>query len=348
MTPIFKTAAVDFELINEIGQEGRNSQVFIANDKQLDGEIVIKRMAKSEFTKYEDYFAESKIIYASKHSNIVEVKYGCFDNDFVYIAMPLYANGSLKGRMNNQHLTVRECIRYSIQILSGLNSIHSKGLLHLDIKPDNVLLSDSDEALISDFGISKYMNSYGSATIDKIYGPHITPEYVRGEDATIESDIYQFGLTLYRMLNGNAVFEAQIPHNDNELIDKVQNGTFPARGNHLYHVPPRLRRILDKCLHLDQAERYSNVLQLLNDLSEINSNLDWQFEENGDTNTWKINKSDKEFVVKTTKNGKYFDLDTEKTIFASNRTSKVRKFCNPKVASTTIKSTVQRMLKKLE
>lgn len=97
-----------------------------------------------------------KITEGNAHPNVVQIQYACKDDKNVYIAMPFYKNGSLKSLMTKRMLTAREIIRYAIQFISGVAHIHSKGLLHLDIKPDNILLSDNDEALLSDFGLADY------------------------------------------------------------------------------------------------------------------------------------------------------------------------------------------------
>ena len=90
------TAELNFETIKEIGQEGKNSQVFLAHDIQLDGEIVVKKIEKSKIIKPTEYYEEAKKLYASYHSNVVKVNYGCSDADHIYIAMPYYKCGSLK------------------------------------------------------------------------------------------------------------------------------------------------------------------------------------------------------------------------------------------------------------
>ena len=115
------TAQLNFETIREIGQEGRNSQVFLAHDKQLDGEIVVKKIQKARIKHTGEYYRESKILHASSHPYVVRVNYGCSDSDFIYIAMPYYKNGSLKSLIDTRYLSIREVIRYSIQFLSGLN-----------------------------------------------------------------------------------------------------------------------------------------------------------------------------------------------------------------------------------
>ncbi|MEG4010648.1 MULTISPECIES: serine/threonine-protein kinase [unclassified Microcoleus] len=280
----YQFAEVCFHLEEEIGQEGRNSQVFKATDKHLDAVIVVKQISKKQESGTdldpEKFFQESKILYLSGHTNVVPVHYACQDQDFVYIAMPLYAKGSLKKRMDAEFLTVREIIRYATQFLSGLANIHSKGLIHFDIKPDNILLSDRDEALVSDFGLAKFTHPDGSALPDMIYSGHFVPEAL-DEDLhlTRQTDIYQVGLTLYRMCNGNADFERQLQvfASDDEFQAAILSQTFPDRRSFLPHIPEKMRKTIKKCLEVSPENRHASVIDIINDLADIDDNaLDWR------------------------------------------------------------------------
>lgn len=97
----YTTAQVAFEFKGEIGHEGKNSTVFVAHDKQLDAEIAVKKVAKSALD-VNVFFDEAKILYMSTHPNVVQVLYACQDNDFIYLALPFYANGSLKTLMRTR------------------------------------------------------------------------------------------------------------------------------------------------------------------------------------------------------------------------------------------------------
>lgn len=132
-------AELSFQLGDEIGSEGRNSQVFKARDLQLNADIVVKKVRKATFSNIDEYFVEASLLYLSAHPNVVPIHYACHDTDHVYLAMPLYGKGSLKSRMANRPLTVREMVVISTQVLSGIHNIHSKGLIHFDVKPDNIL-----------------------------------------------------------------------------------------------------------------------------------------------------------------------------------------------------------------
>ncbi len=91
---------------------------------------------------------------SSAHPNVVQIHYACYDADRIYLAMPYYRKGSVTSLITDKYMTVREIVTVGCQVLSGLHNIHSKGLIHFDVKPDNILLSDRGEALLSDFGLA--------------------------------------------------------------------------------------------------------------------------------------------------------------------------------------------------
>lgn len=289
----YRKAELAFETIREIGSDGRNSKTFLVNDMQIGAEIVVKQIAKDSLGSTEDYFAEAKALYASAHQNVVQLHYACEDDDHVFIAMPFYAAGSIKGVLAHRHLTVREIVCLGCQTLSGLHNIHSKGLIHFDIKPDNILLSPRREALLSDFGLAK-QTKLGLAEPDGLYIRMAPPEAVSGPPYKLTFDIYQIGLTLYRMCVGPAEFERQFSRfigltgvNQVALGQALQRGEFPDRRGLPAHIPSRLETVIMKCLKVDPDERYQSALAVANALAGVDSCLDWEFVDHPVNRIWR-------------------------------------------------------------
>lgn len=283
----YNIADVAFQLDQEIGGEGRNSQVFIAHDPQLNAQLVIKKVQKIGMDSA-SYFSESSGIYASAHSNVVPIHYACQDADHIYLAMPYYMNGSLKQLMNRGFLTVRQIVVFATQFLSGLHHIHSQKLVHFDIKPDNILLSERGEALVADFGLAKARGLNGLAEQDMHYGKMAPPEAYQLVQYDQRYDIYQVGLTLFRMCVGDAQFYAQFnSHVVNGVFDShgfrhaVVNGQFPNTGSDVFpeHIPDALIKVVRRCLQ-NVDDRYTSAIDVVNDLAPIEGELlDWQYSE---------------------------------------------------------------------
>lgn len=289
-------AGLQFELKVDIGEEGRNSDVFVAHDKQLDAELVVKRIRKDgvEQAQLKEFYAEAKLLHLGSHPNVVPIHYACEDADHVYMALPYYKAGSLKKLMSQRFLTTREVVRYACNFLSGLHHIHTKGLLHFDIKPDNILLSHRNEGLLSDFGLAVLTNANGLAQQNQFYIKMLPPERFQEKEFSSAFDIYQVGLTLYRMANGDNNFNEQFAafvnngqFEGDRFVAAVREGRFPNRTDFLEHIPQRLRKVIQKCLEIDPDQRYDSALKIANDLSDIHGpELDWQYEENQACRQW--------------------------------------------------------------
>ena len=290
----YQKAELAFDIIKEIGQDGRNSQTFVTRDHQLNAEIVTKRIQKKTLNSPAEFFAESQALYSSAHPHVVQIHYACFDADHVYVAMPYYQNGSVKDLITGKHMTIREVITLGSQILAGLHNIHSKNLVHFDVKPDNILLSPRLEALVSDFGQAKQTSYRGVAVQDRHYSPMIAPEGMATDQLDKRFDIYQVGLTLYRMCNGNEHFYEQLakygPRNamdrDSFRFD-VRNGKFPDRKSFAAHVPSTLRNVIKKCLETNPDDRYQSALDVANAMAGIDGEcLDWRLAVHPDKKVW--------------------------------------------------------------
>jgi serine/threonine protein kinase len=337
----YSRAEVSFALRQEIGQEGSNSQTFVAHDDQLDAEIVIKKIPKSALDSVDTFFDESRILYLSSHPNVVPVHYACQDTDHIFIAMPYYRRGSLNVLINTRYLTVREIVVLGCQIASGLHNVHSKRLVHFDIKPDNVLLSDRGEALISDFGLSRRLGHAGTAGQDRMYFKMRPPEAYDTQDFSRAFDIYQLGLTLYRMCNGNATFEEQFKQYgvDAATFDRdgfkfaVRNERFPARDAFEEHIPERLRRLVRKCLKSDPAERFQAAIDVSNELAQVEDRLDWQFSLEGTTRVWTRRDDGRGYRLAVEANGTSV---AEKTM-DSGRKTRIAAYCKTGITAREIR-----------
>lgn len=288
---MYTVAELHFELQDEIGRGGEGV-VYRAFDKQMNAILAVKVIPVASITNLDSFFDEARKLYLSRHHNIVPVQYACAKDNCVYMAMPYFKNGSVEDILKKRFMTVFEIIRYSLQFLSGLNNIHTKKLIHLDVKPANFLISDSDTALLSDFGVAQHVGAFGFAKVREVTEIYAPPEFfVQKSSHNLKFDIYQSGVSLYRMCNGPEMYLQQVINaatvrgkKDNQnYIDALTSGKFMKSPPFLPHIPKPLRTIVRKAMKPDPDDRFGSILDMLNALSRIQGTNHWQFNKNSDT-----------------------------------------------------------------
>ena len=281
-------ATLDFQLRDRIGTgEGHNSEVYLAHDPQLDAQIVVKKIAKTNLVDATQYFAEARRLYDARHPNVVDVRYACEDGESVFLAMPHYVGGSVATLLRLGHMTNRDIVRYGLDFLHGLHHVHTRGLVHFDVKPSNVLIDHSRRAALGDFGIARYLRPDGLAAVDKLYFRHWPPEYLLAKDLPPAVDVYQAGLTLYRMCVGLSSLEDQAQgKTGEELAMLIHEGRFPDRKAFPLHTPLRLVRLIKTALEVDPANRFPTVLDMLIALAQVDQWLDWQCSRDHSDGSW--------------------------------------------------------------
>lgn len=340
-----KCTEISFDLKEPLNNEGKNSSVYLAYDCQLDSDFVVKIVPIEDFLKLDNtytpdnFFNESRILYNNQHPNIMKIQYASFDEENIYFSMPLCKNGSLNALINSRFLSVREIIKYSLEFLSGLHYIHTNQIMHFDIKPTNILISNSGKALLTDFGFSKRLDKYGLASPDKIYTKHYPPEGISSYTKyNNQADIYQAGVTLYRLCNGNNIFNQMAnQYSRDELYTKIQNGKFPDRNFYLPHIPSKLRKIINKAMNIGLNKRYTTVLSMINDISKIEDNLDWRYNNISNIETWSIFNANRTHIEKIILNYDKNEWCTlgEKIRISDNKTTKISEYTQKGIKSKT-------------
>jgi len=290
---------------------GGEGNVYKSFDPQLNRIIAHKAIPIASFSRIDEFFEEARKVFLSKHHNVVEIYYGCRTVDSICLAMPFFEKGSLKKLLDTRNITEKEVIRYSLQFLSGLNNIHSKRVFHFDLKPENVLISDSNVAVISDFGLARHVGRSGTVPTGGVTPNMMPPEYYVLGAQTERFDVYQAGLTMYRMCNSEKRFQEQeqrVTHGATDprraLKDAIEAGIFPDRDFFLPHVSLSLRKIIKRALELNPNDRYATVFDMLNDLCKIDKTHDWALADTATGEEW-TRRGD---VVTATLNGVRWDV----------------------------------------
>lgn len=272
------SATLEYKKLRQIGVgQGMNSTVHLARDPQLGGEVVVKEIPLANFgNQLATYFREAQAMFAADHQNVVPVHYAGTTATDICIAMPFYPKGSLADELRAGPLLVSRALIIGQDVLSGLARIHVGGYIHFDVKPSNVLISDTGRGMVADFGQSREIAAGGVVVnVPHLYWTCVPPERFAGP-VTLLADVYQVGLLLYRAVNGEQEWNRQLPADALKLPPLIQKGRFPDRRLFLPHVPDRLRRVIRKALSVDPTDRFASATEFADVLGRVAPKPDWR------------------------------------------------------------------------
>ncbi len=244
--------------------------VYRARQADLGREVAIKIM-KASLAESEDFLArfrrEANLVAQLDHPNIMTIyEYGQ-DGDTVYIAMRLLPGGSLSERLKRHGaLPTDETRRITAQIASALTLAHDRGVIHRDLKPQNVLFDSSGNAVLTDFGIAKVDNSSTLVTGTGIAmgtPSYMSPEQWRGEPVDLRIDIYALGLMIFEMLSGQLPFVGETPAS---LMFKHLTEPPPRITKLRSELPVQVEAVILRALAKNREDRYSSANELAEDL----------------------------------------------------------------------------------
>jgi eukaryotic-like serine/threonine-protein kinase len=281
-------ASLDYTKVRQIGiGKGLNSKVFLIDDHQLAGTLVAKEIPKSDFPAPDAFFKEAQRVFLAAHPNVVPIQYACAAGpDHVSLVMPYFRNGSLADKIENGPLTEKETVRVGVGVLAGLAHIHSKNLVHFDVKPSNVLFSDAAEPMVADFGQTRELGPLGISKAPPLYPNAFPPEVYAGGVGTVQTDVFHVGLLLYRAVNGEPHYSGQVPADDVEHKRKTLKGKFPDRTRFMPHVARQLRVVIRKALRVAPSQRYATATQMASALGRVQLGPPWQVTVVGNETTW--------------------------------------------------------------
>ncbi|HEX2097923.1 MAG TPA: protein kinase, partial [Rubrobacteraceae bacterium] len=265
-----------YTLVEPLGSGGM-AEVYLARDKILERDVALKvldtRYAEDqEFV--ERFRREARSAASLSHPNIVYIyDQGRSKDGAYYIAMEYVSQGTLKDRIRRDGaLKPAAVVGVTLQIADALQAAHEKGVIHRDIKPQNVLVTEKGDIKVTDFGIARATSTSTLTSTDHVLGTadYMSPEQARGEPAGPESDLYSLGVVLYEMLTGNLPYDtgsalAQAIKHVNELPPS------PKEVNP--EAPEALDALTMKLLAKNPEDRYPSAAALANDLERIRSGL---------------------------------------------------------------------------
>lgn len=269
-------------LIESLIGVGGMANVYKGRDIRTGNEIAVK-VLKEEFLGNEElvrrFKNESKAISILDHPNIVKVYDVSVTDQLQYIVMEYIDGITLKEYLKQRGgaLTWKEVVHFATQVLSALEHAHSKGIVHRDVKPQNIMLQADGSIKMMDFGIARFSRAQSQTISDKAIGSvhYISPEQAKGDHTDARTDIYSVGVMLYEMLSGKLPFDGtgtvsiaimQISEKPKPLAEVAPN------------VPEGLRQITEKAMEKDPAARYQSAAEMLAAIKAFKQNPSIRFE----------------------------------------------------------------------
>lgn len=261
--------------IREIIGVGGMAVVYKAYDN-IDDRIVAIKILKDEYLTNEEFKRrfknESKAIAVLSHPNIVRVYNVSFGDRLQYIVMEYVDGITLKEYIEQQGvINWKEAVHFTGQILAALQHAHDKGIVHQDIKPQNIMLLQDGTIKVTDFGIARFSRTDSNTTSENAIGSvhYISPEQARGEMTDEKADIYSVGVVLYEMITGTLPFQS-----DNAVsVALMQLQQEPKRPREIVPaIPLGLEQITIRAMQKNPSERYGSSAEMLMDINEFKRN----------------------------------------------------------------------------
>jgi serine/threonine protein kinase/Tfp pilus assembly protein PilF len=264
-----------YQIIDKLGKGGMG-QVYRVLDKKLNEEIALK-LIKPEIAKdkntVERFSNELKIARKIGHKNVARMFDLNEEKGTHFITMEYVRGEDLKKLIRKMgHLSVGQAIPIAVQICEGLGEAHRLGVVHRDLKPQNVMVDEEGNARIMDFGIARSVETKGITGAGVMIGTpeYMSPEQVEGKGVDQRSDIYSLGIILYEMVTGQVPFEGDTPFTIG-VKHKSEKPKDPKEIN--AQIPDDLNQVILKCLEKERESRYQNAGELRSELTNIQKGI---------------------------------------------------------------------------
>ena len=275
-----------YRILTKLGETGM-SAVYLAEDLKLGRKVAIKFLSTkltSDERARKRLMREAKAAATLDHPHICTIHEVDEDDDQVFIIMQYVEGETLASRIHRQPLSLRESVAIAAQVADALAEAHSHGIIHRDIKPQNIMITARDQVKVLDFGLAKVIQ--GDRPVDNeaptesivsepgtIIGtvPYMSPEQLRVEELDGRSDIFSLGVVLYEMVTGRQPFARESLA---ATASAILTHPPPPLARYTTEVSPELERIMRKCLEKDPQRRYQSARELQIDLSNLLQGID--------------------------------------------------------------------------
>jgi len=279
-----------YEVVSQVGAGGM-AKVYLARDTQLRRNVALKLLAP-ELTRDQRglrrFEQEAQAASALNHPNILTVyEFGQVDGTY-YIACEYIEGETLRQRIKRGRLEVAEATDVAIQIAGALAAAHARGIVHRDIKPDNLILRNDGIVKLLDFGIAKLTGAIEAgaglgfpSTVLSTSHPgavlgtvrYMSPEQARGQEVDARSDLFSVGVVMYEMVTGRAAFQGDTA---SDVIAEILKGEPPQLAATVPGLPPQFEAFVLRAMRKNREERYKSANEMLADLKEFRTDSEFQ------------------------------------------------------------------------
>ncbi|MEK6324037.1 MAG: protein kinase [Acidobacteriota bacterium] len=282
------TTISHYRILQRLGAGGMG-EVYLAHDTKLGRKVAIKFLASGSVA---DEQAKKRLVREAQaaakldHSNICAIHEVGEEDGRSFIVMQYVEGETLADRIHRRQLELSESLDIAVQVADALTEAHSQGIIHRDIKPQNIMITARGQVKVMDFGLAKVVAERDRFESDAetqslltapgmIVGtvPYMSPEQVRGEALDARSDIFSFGAVLYEIASGHQAF---LSESAAATFSAILTRELAPLARYSKEVPAELERIVNKALRKDKEERYQGVKDLLIDLKSLLGELGFQ------------------------------------------------------------------------
>jgi tetratricopeptide (TPR) repeat protein/TolB-like protein/predicted Ser/Thr protein kinase len=261
------TSVSHYKIVKKIGAGGMG-EVYLAEDTKLKRQVALKFLL-GEYTSDEEFktrfMREAQAAAALAHPNIITIHEVAEFENRPYIAMEYVEGQSLKEVIAGKDVSIKRVFDLAIQVGEGLHKAHEAGIVHRDIKPQNILIDKDGRPKITDFGLAMLRGVPKLTRAGTTFGTmaYMSPEQAQGLEVDQRADIFSFGVLLYQMITGRLPFEGD---NEATIINAIINQMPEPLARFKAGVPDPLQRIVEKALIKERDERYQHIDDLVADL----------------------------------------------------------------------------------
>jgi serine/threonine protein kinase/Tol biopolymer transport system component len=274
-----------YRILAVIGRGG-GGVVYRASDPRLEREVALKvlhRRPDADVTRAARFVAEARAASALNHPNIVTVFDAAFDDDTPYVVSELIEGQTLRQEIDRGPLQARRILDIAVQVAGGLAAAHDAGIVHRDVKPENIMVTASGRVKIVDFGLTRSggfqavpdpptddtqtqtANGLRAGTV-----PYMSPEQALGAPSDFRSDQFSFGLVLFEMAVGQPAFKRETAA---ATLDAIANDEPPATPLLKSRMPAPYRWIVERCLAKEARDRYASTTDLYRELATLRDRI---------------------------------------------------------------------------